>query len=321
MKRISTVLIILLSIVLTACNLQAPGGEPPVTSSPETVTLEPEIIEPTTEPTLTLSPTSTSTNLPPTQVPPTENLPTVELPTETPIVETQAEQVVDSLVTITPSAPTSSSSSASTFDPFETYGEPTYENPMTVPLYWEWEQAETDTMPDNQNIRLRFKDGNLYVTGKRKNFSTWWFSGHFLGDAYIEMAYDTEDCSGEDAYGMIVRGSPHKAGISYGYVVSFTCDGGFFMFRLDDAHPWTIEELEEADTVDAIDTGEFEQNVIGVRTEGDQLTVYANGVRVATVEDDHFEKGRVGVFVRSSTNSPYTYRVKNFAYWTLDDED
>jgi hypothetical protein len=228
---------------------------------------------------------------------------------------------VESQPTNTSPEPTSSSALPLRFDPVVSYGEPTYENPMTVPVYWEWEQAETDILPNNQNIRLQFKDGNLYVTGKRKNFSTWWFSGHFLHDAYIEMTYGTEDCTGADAYGMIVRGSPHNAGISYGYVVTFTCEGGFFMFRLDDADPWEIQELEEADMVNAINTGSYEENVVGVRTEGDQLTVYANGVRVATVEDDHFEKGRVGVFVRSSTNNPYTYRVKNFAYWTLDEDE
>ncbi len=93
------------------------------------------------------------------------------------------------------------------------------------------------------------------------------------------------------------------------------------MFRLDDADPWQVEALEQADEIAAINTGTYEQNVLGVRTEGDQLTIFANGVHVAEVEDDHFEKGRVGVFVRAGKNNPYTYRVKNFAYWTLEEDE
>jgi len=319
--RILTVLIIIVLLILSACNLQAPGGEPPTVIAPGTQTQEVIPVEPTEVLPSSPLPTNTETLAPPTSTPPTEEPPTLVSPTETSSPATQAFEPVESQPTNTSPAPTANSALPPGFDPVVSYGEPTYENPMTIPVYWEWEQAETDILPNNQNIRLQFKDGNLYVTGKRKNFSTWWFSGHFLQDAYIEMTYGTEDCTGADAYGMIVRGSPHNAGISYGYVVAFTCEGGFFMFRLDDADPWEIQELEEADMVNAINTGSYEENVVGVRTEGDQLTIYANGVRVATVEDDHFEKGRVGVFVRSSTNNPYTYRVKNFAYWTLDEDE
>ena len=176
-------------------------------------------------------------------------------------------------------------------------------------------------MPNNDKIRLQFKDGELYVTGKRLNFSTWWFSGHYLGDAYIEMTYGTEECSGDDAYGMIFRGPPHGAGVSYGYVVFFTCDGKFSVFRLDDADPWDVEDLIDLQENSAIKTGSNEQNVIGVRTEGDQLTFFANGVQIAEVEDDHFEKGRFGVFVRSARPDRYTYRVQNLAFWSLEEDE
>lgn len=185
----------------------------------------------------------------------------------------------------------------------------------------EWAEAETKLLPDNRNIRLRFKDGELYVTGKRSNFSTWWFSYHTLNDAYIEMTFETENCSGEDAYGIIFRGPPHLAGISYGYVVSFTCDGRLWVFRLDDARPWEAETLVDEDDVSAIHTGPDEENVIGVRAEGEQFVVFANGIQVAEVEDDHFEKGRVGVFVRAAGPDDYTYRVTNFAYWVLGEEE
>jgi hypothetical protein len=228
---------------------------------------------------------------------------------------------VEGQPTATPPALTATSfPSGPTFDPYSAYGEPTYENPMTIPNYWEWASAGTDTLPNNKIIRLQFKDGNLYVTGKKVNFSTWWFSGHFLKNAYIQMIYDTENCSGKDAYGMIFRGPKHGAGISYGYVASFTCNGQFSVFRLDSADPWDVEELDDLQENDAINTGSNTENVIGVRTVGDQITIYANGVQVAELEDDHFEKGRVGVFVRAAKPDPYTYRVKNFAFWDLDEE-
>jgi len=184
----------------------------------------------------------------------------------------------------------------------------------------EWAEAETGELPNNRDIRLRFIDGELNVTGKRLDFSTWWFSYHTLKDAFIEMTFDTEDCSGEDAYGIIFRGPPHLAGESYGYVVSFTCNGKVWVYRLDGVKPFESEVLVGEEKIEAIHTGPDEQNVMGVRAEGDKFTIFANGNQVAEVEDDNIDKGRVGVFVRAAGPGAYTYRVTNFAYWILGEE-
>ncbi len=321
MKRIASVLSILILLTLAACNLQAPGGEAPTATVSETDTLDTAVAVLTDTPISTSLPSFTDTAQPPTEVLATA-APTIAAPaTETPLPATQSLQSADSQPTATQPAPTATATPAITFDPSTTYGEPTYENPMKFANYWEWAQAGTDILPNNRNIRLQFKDGDLYVTGKRINFSTWWFSSHYLGDAYVEMTFDTEDCSGEDAYGMIFRGSPHQAGVSYGYVVSFTCNGKLSVFRLDDATPWDVEDLIDVKKNSAINTGPNIENVIGVRAEGDQFAIFANGIQVAEVEDDHFEKGRVGVFVRAARPYRYTYRVKNLAYWTLGEEE
>jgi hypothetical protein len=188
---------------------------------------------------------------------------------------------------------------------------------MEFPNLGEWADAETDELPDDRRIQLEFEDGELYVTGKRPDFSTWWFSYHYPKDAFIEMTFDSEDCSGEDAYGFIFRGPPHDAGESYGYAVSFTCDGSLWVLRLDGINPWDAVTLVEEEEVSAIQAGDYEENVIGVRADGEQFTVFANGIQVAEVEDDEYYQGRVGVFVRSGGPGAYTYRVTNFAYWLL----
>jgi hypothetical protein len=82
--------------------------------------------------------------------------------------------------------------------------------------------------------------------------------------------------------------------------VSFTCNGQLWAFRLDGVDPWETENLLDEKKNSAINTGPDEQNVIGVRTEGDQIVIFANGQQIAEVQDDHFKQGRVGVFVRSA---------------------
>ena len=316
MKRFPILLSILFLLAVGACTLKLPGAEAPtaivsITEPPSVAITEP-------------SATATPTPLPaytPTAPQPTVAPPTAEPSVASPVPATQTPQSAASQTMATQLSPTATASPVPTSDPYRTYGEPDYENPMRFANFSEWAQAGTQTLPDTRNIRLQFKDGNLYVTGKRLNFSTWWFSYHTLSDAYIEMTFDSEDCSGEDAYGIIFRGPPHLAGISYGYVVSFTCDGRLWIFRLDDADPWETEVLIDEETVSAIHIGPYEQNVIGVQAEGDQFVIFANGIQVAELEDNHFEKGRLGVFVRAAKPHAYTYRVKNFAYWILGEDE
>jgi hypothetical protein len=295
--------------------MRMPGVEAPAV--PASATSAPAVAAPTNTTAPAVLPTATqsapeATVPPPTAAPPTT---VVTLPADTPAAEQAAVQP-----SATQPPPTATPVPEITFDPYTDLGDPTYENPMEFPNLWEWKSPEEDELPNNNRLRLRFDDGKLRVTGKRSGFSTWWFSGHTLSDAFVEMTFDTLDCSGDDAYGIILRGPKHLAGESYGYVVSFTCDGRLWVFRLDSGKPFDIESLEEND-IDAIDTGADEENVIGVRAEGDEFIVYANGVQVAEFEDDEFEKGRVGVFVQAAGRGAYTYKVTNFAFWDLEEED
>lgn len=318
MKRIPALLTILFLLTLSACELPVPGGQAPIAELPETEAPALDLVVPTETAVPTPLPTFTEP-APPTAAPQVVEQP----PTAYPPPPQPTEQVVQPVVippTATLPVPTATSRPAVTLDPYTQYGEPEYRNPMEIPYYGEWTEAGEQYLPDDRNIRLRFKDGQLYVTGKRLDFSTWWFSYHTISDAFIEMTFNSEDCSDDDAYGIILRGAPHKAGISYGYVVSFTCEGTLWVFRLDDADPWDVESLAAEDEVSAINAGPDEENVIGVQAEGDNLVIYANGVQVAEVEDDHFSKGRVGVYVRSARPGIYTYRVTDFVYWLLGEE-
>ena len=223
-------------------------------------------------------------------------------------------------VKISPLVTTSQGGSKELFDPYANLGKPTYEDLMVGGSLLEWADAETHKLPDNNSIKLNFKDNKLYVTGKQLDFSTWWFTWHSIKDFYLEMSFDTQQCLGSDAYGMIFRGPEHLAGQSYGYVVAFSCDGYYWIFRLDGADPWDATDLVSWVKSDAIKTGAKAENLMAVRAEGKTLTFFANGVQLAQVTDDEYSQGRFGVFVRSSEEGDYTYRVKKVAYWLLGEE-
>ena len=163
------------------------------------------------------------------------------------------------------------------FNPVAAYGEADFEDPMTGSAISDWEDDDGD-LPDTLYLRLTLDDARFYVTGKLAGFSTWYFTWRDLSDFYLQATMDSGSCSGQDAYGLIVRGPEHMAGVSYGYVVAFTCDGKLWVYRLDGADPFTATDLVSLTPSQYINAGANQRNLIGIQAIGDQLTIYANGL-------------------------------------------
>jgi hypothetical protein len=207
---------------------------------------------------------------------------------------------------------------AGLFDPYALFGRPDFEDPMTGSSVSDWEDEDGE-LPDTEYIRLAVRDARFYVTGKLAGFSTWYFTWRELSDFYLQATFDSGSCSGQDAYGLIIRGPAHMAGVSYGYVISFTCDGKLWVFRLDGADPFTATDLVSLTPSAYINAGANQRNLLGIQAVGDTLTIFANGHQIAQVVDARYDFGRIGVFVSPQWTPFYTYRVVNLAYWELDD--
>lgn len=212
--------------------------------------------------------------------------------------------------------PTSTPSGA-VFDPTGTYGTPTFMDPMNTASSGNWKSG--GSFPNTEYIQISLQNDSLYVTGKKPGFSTWFFSWPTLTDFYIQMEAKTGVCSGRDEYGLIVRGPAHKAGVSYGYIIAFNCDGYYRVTRLDSADPFSAVDLVALSKSDKIQIGSDQKNVMGIRAVGNKLTVFANGTQIAEVQDASFSQGRYGLFVQAVETVNYTYRPVQIVYWDLDE--
>lgn len=206
---------------------------------------------------------------------------------------------------------------AGTFDPVATYGNPTFDDPMTGGNINDWTNPVTGLLPNTNYIKIIETDAKFYVTGKLAGFSTWYFTWHELTDFYLQSTFDSGSCSGKDAYGLIVRGPEHLAGVSYGYVVAFSCDGAVWVYRLDGANPYTAVDLVSWTPSTYILAGANKENVMGIKAIGSTLTIYANGHQIAQVTDNKYDFGRYGVYVSPELTANYTYRVVHMSYWDL----
>jgi hypothetical protein len=202
--------------------------------------------------------------------------------------------VIDAVVT-TPGATTTVAPGE--FDPNAAYGNPTVSDPMNSNSVTNW-ASPGQPLPNTENIQIYLADNKMYVTGKKLGWATWWFSWPTLDDFYLHMTADSGTCSGKDAYGLIFRGPPHQAGVSYGYVVAFSCDGSYWIFRLDGVDPWRAVDLVTWTKSDFIKAGANQSNVVGVKAVGSTLSFYANGHLLKELTDTKYSKGRFGMFVR-----------------------
>lgn len=171
-------------------------------------------------------------------------------------------------------------------------------------------------LPDTDNIQLVVEDQIMAVTGKQTYFDTWWFSAPIMGDMYIEATINSGQCTDDDAYGLILRGAKRGEPV-HGYIVAFTCEGDFFVRRLDAINPYTVEAIFIPTESEYIHRGANRENVLGVLIRGEEFTVYANNFQIATFTDATYELGRYGVFVSPGPTENYTYFVSRLRVWDL----
>ncbi len=204
-----------------------------------------------------------------------------------------------------------------TFDPLASYGSPTFDDPMNGDNIEDWVNPSTGLLPDTSFVKIVETNKKFYLTGKQAGFSTWYFTWHELSDFYLQSTFNTGSCSAKDAYGLILRGPEHLAGVSFGYVVAFSCDGSVWVYRLDSAKPYTATDLVSWTPSQYILAGANKENTMGIKALGSTLTIYANEHQIAQVTDSKYKTGRYGLFVSPELSANYTYQVVHMSYWDL----
>lgn len=283
MKR-TLLFLSLLTLALSGCALPF-FVEPTATPT--------EIVLPTETPTLAATATDTPTPAP------------TDTPTITPTATETPEPSATPTETATPTEPP--------FDPEANYGNPTLFDTMDTDRNW----SDGGGLPDNDFIRLALGGGELHVTGKQPEFDTWWFTAPSPSDFFLQMNVNTGNCSGKQEYGLIMRGPQTFGAEARGYIFTFSCDGEYRLQRLDNTSPYEIEELIPWTESIYINAGDNEDNVMGVRMVGSDITLYANGFEIDDIDDDEYLVGRFGLFVNASAPGNYTFDIDEFTYWNL----
>ena len=237
---------------------------------------------PTPEPTATLAPGATP--LPPTATP------TPVPPTPTPL----------------PPTPTSTPVPVAG-DPIGFLGSPdgidTFENDNN------W------TMFDTQCFTTDIANGVFTETAKGiANVVCWEVSWPYIQNFYIEtFVYTPVECQADDRFGMLFRAPTNLEGYLYG----LTCDGRFTLTMWDGQETTVLVDLTSNP---AIQVGPGTVNRLGLEAFGGNYLLYANGVYLGQTQDTTYTgPGKIGYFVRASSDQSFTVNYDNLSVWLLED--
>lgn len=234
--------------------------------------------------------TITSTMPPPTSTGPTPTASETPLPSNTPVPS------FTPMPTLGPD------------DPKKELGEP--DSPADFTKDSDWFYFNEDF------ARFQIDSGHLLMTAKKKeSLEVWSLSWPYLSDFYLEFETITgKDCYGHDRYGMVVRAPDTEAG----YLFGVSCDGEYNL-RYWDAKELAFTELIGWTPSDHINIGTNQINYLGIKAQGDRLSLYVNGHLLHELRDATQLEGKFGAFIKAESTPGFQVRLVKVKYWNLGD--
>jgi hypothetical protein len=229
------------------------------------------------------------------------NTPVISFPTmaltETPVPTMESTE----MVIVAEATPTMSGN-----DPAYNLGAPTWDDPMDVSANWPVE--------GNEYTSVSFKDGFMQLSGLKRD-NGWRLSVNDIENFYMEMTVRSAECTGTDRYGLMIR-VPDRKTADRGYWFQINCKGQYAFQKWDGSeNPGKVTGLIGWTTNAAIIPGSLATNRLGVKAVGDTYTLYANGVKLATAEDDTWLKGGYGVVIGAKETYGMTVYIDQIRYW------
>lgn len=172
---------------------------------------------------------------------------------------------------------------------------------------------------DDAQVSYKLSNGDLVLTAHQAIGDQWRLNNNLpVANLYLEVTFETgEACSGKDSYGVIVRSTEAGDNIyDSGYVFTFSCDGMYRLYRMDDGAFISLLNWTASDDIKA---GPKQTNTLSILVDEDLIRLYANGNRLVQVSDSGHTGGKWGLSIRSVETSDFTVAVKEVAYWVLAD--
>ena len=131
-----------------------------------------------------------------------------------------------------------------------------------------------------------------------------------LENFYYEITASPGKCKGQDHYGLVARAPDENRT----YLFGVSCDGQYSLRKWDGKR---MTYLVEWTPSEEINKGANQNNRLGIKADGNTLSLYANGKLLTEKNDNSYKKGGIGVFISSAETTEFKVRVSEAAYWEL----
>lgn len=166
---------------------------------------------------------------------------------------------------------------------------------------WDIASSESGSAAISRNRLTLAVQPGYYLASMRRELP--------LSDFYAEVTARTSLCRGEDNYGLVVRG----VGSSF-YRFVLACDGMIRAERITGGTRLPLQEpIPSGDAPGA--PGEVRMGIWAV---GSEMRLFLNERYQFTVTDPTFPTGALGVFVRSTGETPVTVIFSDLAVYEVD---
>lgn len=159
------------------------------------------------------------------------------------------------------------------------------------------------------NITKYFKNGKYHMDVIQKSYSAWSFAGKNFTDFVLNVNATQEMGPDDNDYGVVTRW------MDIGNYSLFLISGdGFYSYAKRENNAWVVPVNWTRSS--AINTGNARNN-IGVVSSGENLTFYANGVKLGDYMDSKPVSGDVGLWVETFTEGNATIGFDGLKVWDI----
>ena len=291
-----------IAVVIAACTMPAPSTPQPTDSPDQAITIAAQtVVAEMTKTAAAEAPLEDSE----TKVP--------EVPTatkSTAATNTPAASATPAPTNTTGPSPTPTDTPTATLPPSDVrspLGDPDWYDSFDTAVNW--------PLYTDKHVSFEIKQGNLQMTAyKPDKYNGWIITTPVIRNFYLETKATPLTCADQDRYGLMLRAVKINSRDYVGYQLRISCDGQYWFGNWDNEkyHPivdWTASEY--------LNTDPGNTNRIGVKMEGDHVTLYANGNMMTEFDAVQFSEGKFGLIVGSAVTPKSTVKVEEIAYWLL----
>lgn len=198
-------------------------------------------------------------------------------------------------------------------DPIKDLGEPDARDTLSNSGSW---FAKNTNSFDNEFATFTAKSGSISAVSKRSGGPIWYdYYEKRPSNLYLEAKMVATSCSGNDSFGILLRGKDIGSGPSYFFAVKCNGNYDFYTFGTSSSISYLVNNLSDP----AINTGSGATNTLGVWADGKRFRLYVNGVFLKEIENDSLAgEGYVGFFIWSVNGAGLSVELDDIAYWGLD---